>query len=550
MMKKFLSLLLAALLMSTTFFGCSKHKSDSLLFPITGDIDSLDPQIADSPEEKTIIENTIEGLVRILDGKVVKGAADDWTVSGDGLTYTFTLHKGLKWDLNAKITAMMGDGFDPDITAHDFVFALRRACMPATDAPDFSAISAIENAMDIHSGKMSETALGVRAQDDYTLVITLSKPDDDFLATLATAIAMPCNEEFFNATKGRYGLEKDYTLFNGPFYLSKWLGDSLLIRASEVYAKCGGKNLPLPSKVTFRVTTDSDSVMKNLIDGIYDAALITGKDSKSISEKDKIALTQYNNKTANLLFNCNDAVFSNENMRRAFSLSFSSVESASGYLSASRGMIPETYIVGGKPYRDTAGNVVIGNDTAEAEKAWKRALSELDLDTLDITLLCPPEYEPYLKESIQGVQKTVGQKVSYINADGKTIGVNVSIKLKTLEAGELNSRLKTGEYQIVLLESNPSDDAYALIDDLVSYNRGGAFKTDDAAAVLERWQYTDNADEMIRLAKKSEETIINKFMVYPFLNITNYFALAKGASGIYFNTTEGTVSFIHGKLKG
>ena len=39
---------------------------------------------------------------------------------------------------------------------------------------------------------------------------------------------MPCNETFFNATKGRYGLDYSTLLCNGPFYLSYWLHDSAL----------------------------------------------------------------------------------------------------------------------------------------------------------------------------------------------------------------------------------------------------------------------------------------------------------------------------------
>lgn len=55
------------------------------------------------------------------------------------------------------------------------------------------------NAPKIHSGAMNKTSLGVSAIDDYTLRISLSSPDAGFLPALATAIAMPCNEEFSTA---------------------------------------------------------------------------------------------------------------------------------------------------------------------------------------------------------------------------------------------------------------------------------------------------------------------------------------------------------------
>lgn len=112
---------------------------------------------------------------------------------------------------------MLGRVFDPEITANDFVFALRRAAQPETECPLFSSIACIKNAVSVHNGKMSSDKLGVKAVNNYQLEITLASADDSFMQTLTTAVAMPCNEEFFNATKGRYGLSTEYTLFNGQF---------------------------------------------------------------------------------------------------------------------------------------------------------------------------------------------------------------------------------------------------------------------------------------------------------------------------------------------
>ena len=60
--------------------------------------------------------------------------------------------------------------------------------------------SNIVNASKIHSGKLSSNKLGVKALDDYTLEINLKSADDGFLNVLATAVAMPCNKEFFYNT--------------------------------------------------------------------------------------------------------------------------------------------------------------------------------------------------------------------------------------------------------------------------------------------------------------------------------------------------------------
>lgn len=77
---------------------------------------------------------------------------------------------------------------------------------------------------------MKSSKLGVKAIDDYTLEIKLKSADNGFLNVLSTAIAMPCNEDYFNATKGRYGLGLDYSIFNGQFYVSNILEASYLLK--------------------------------------------------------------------------------------------------------------------------------------------------------------------------------------------------------------------------------------------------------------------------------------------------------------------------------
>ncbi|MCC8023541.1 MAG: ABC transporter substrate-binding protein, partial [Clostridiales bacterium] len=175
------------------------------IYPIAGDISTLDPQSASTSDELMIIENTMEGLLRFdADGELSGGIAERWEVSDDGLTYTFYLRDNAKWDLNSNILELMEDEtWDPYVTAHDFVFALQRAAMPNTQAPYFIRIASIENAWAVHDGSADASALGVSAADDFTLEIKLSETDEHFLETMAMAIAMPCNEEFFYATKGR-----------------------------------------------------------------------------------------------------------------------------------------------------------------------------------------------------------------------------------------------------------------------------------------------------------------------------------------------------------
>ena len=148
--KRIFSLLLCAALVCTLFAGCGgRNKQLDIIYPITGNITSFDPQVAATQDEYLIAENCYEGLVRVEDDGTVKPAvAADWTVSTDQKTYTFHLRQGLKWHLTDAVTERMGKNWDPDITAHDFVFALQRAVSPQTACPLYPCLLYTSDAAD------------------------------------------------------------------------------------------------------------------------------------------------------------------------------------------------------------------------------------------------------------------------------------------------------------------------------------------------------------------------------------------------------------------
>lgn len=176
----------------------------------------------------------------------------------------------------------MGEDYNPEITAEDFVFGLQRAADDLTQSPLFATISAIENANEIHSGYKDESELGVYASDKYTLQINLAAADDDFLQTLSTAVAMPCNREFFNSTNGRYGLDLKYTMFNGQFVLTSVLETSYIMKANTAYA---GPSPAKASDLTLKIVGSDESVADKLVSGYYDAAYLRGYESDKAGKK-------------------------------------------------------------------------------------------------------------------------------------------------------------------------------------------------------------------------------------------------------------------------
>ncbi|MBL8582358.1 MAG: peptide ABC transporter substrate-binding protein [Rhizobiaceae bacterium] len=169
---------------------------------------TLDHQKTSTVAEGNLMRDLYEGLV-VQDAKaaVVPGVAESWTISDDGLTYTFKLRADAKWSNG-----------DP-VTADDFVFAYRRVQDAATAAPYANMLYPMVNAEAINKGEKKPEELGVKALDDHTLEITLGAPTPYFLELLTHQIAYPLHrasvekfgEEFTKpgnmVTNGAYMLE-------------------------------------------------------------------------------------------------------------------------------------------------------------------------------------------------------------------------------------------------------------------------------------------------------------------------------------------------------
>jgi len=140
---------------------------------------SLDPHQSSGTWENNIIGDMFIGLfTENAAGEPIPGMADNWEVSEDGLTWTFHLRK-----------ANWSDGVP--VTAHDFVFSLRRLLNPATLSQYASLVFSIKNAEAVNRGEMTTDKLGVAALDDSTLEIKLEYPAPYLPGLLTHYTTMP-----------------------------------------------------------------------------------------------------------------------------------------------------------------------------------------------------------------------------------------------------------------------------------------------------------------------------------------------------------------------
>lgn len=559
--KKYTALLLTLILLLGIFSGCSKkNESYDFIYPFSADVNSYDPQTSSTADEFLIIENTFEGLVRVNDdGEVVSGVADKWEVSNDGLTYTFHIPEGLKWNINTdkyddgdnkgefkdERLRMLGKEFNPDITADDFVFALQRAADPVTQCPAFAQIACIQNANAVHSASMSVDSLGVRALNDNVLEITLEHKDDTFMSTLSSAVAMPCNEEFFYATKGRYGLSTKYTLFNGQFYLDQILESSYLLKKNQYYKG------PAPTKakeLTLKIPADDEKkeIVTKLESGYYDAAFINGHDSDSIKKNSGVTYTDYCDTLWAFIFNSNDAAFQSKSLRAAFCEGFSHPEDfGKDYITNATNLIPPSCLISGNNAQSAIGSTRPEQNQEESIKDWKNALGVLETTTVEAIILTPDYMQDYVKMLIQGIQSGLGTSLK----DNKGNSVTLTLKVEVMNENDIKTAIAMNDYDIAFLPFKAEDSsAFSFLNQIVESGLGD-FDRDKVEEYITSAQNKSTLSEVAQELRNAQREIITSYTICPGVYESSYYACAKGVENVQFHIGSGRVSFINATRK-
>jgi oligopeptide transport system substrate-binding protein len=175
-----------------------------------GEPGSLDPHLIDGTWEANIVGDIMMGLTTENPAaRPIPGAAERWTVSADGKTWTFRIRNHV-WS----------DG--TPVTAHDFVFAWRRLVDPNTRAVYAFALYSVKNAQAAVSRKVPVTALGVRALDDRTLEVQLEHPAP-YLPELATHQTWyPLPRHVVQAKGSRWARPENF-VGNGAYIPREWV---------------------------------------------------------------------------------------------------------------------------------------------------------------------------------------------------------------------------------------------------------------------------------------------------------------------------------------
>ena len=260
-------------------------------YTYTADPETLDYLISGKQSTKVATSNGIDGLfTNDKYGNLAPAVAEDWSVSKDGLTYTYKIRKGVKW--------FTSDGEEyAEVTAKDFVNGLKHAA-DNKSAALYLAQDSVKGLGDYLAGNNKDfSAVGVKAVDDYTLEYTLNQPEPFWNTKLVYSIFYPLNEEFEKSKGSDFGKATDPTslLYNGPFLLRGLTAKSSIefVKNDKYWDK---DNVHLDTvTLAYYDGSDQESLERNFTSGAYSYARLfpTSSNYSKVAEtyKDNIYYT-------------------------------------------------------------------------------------------------------------------------------------------------------------------------------------------------------------------------------------------------------------------
>lgn len=448
--KIFKKVILLALL--TIFLtGCGGSKNEGGEGNDTGGIDkeqyyntyiSADPTSFDSTQASDsyaigILNNVMEPLTRLEEKEdqstyVAPAGAERWETSEDGLVWTFHLTDN-KWS----------DGVA--VTAEDYAYGITRALDPEVGSPLAYLLLPIKNAYSVNMGEIGVEELGVKAVDEKTLEITLEQPTSYFLQLTYLTIMFPQRKDVVEEHGDKYGTEVEYAVYNGPFKAEKWVHNNevILTKNQEYWDKDKVKL----ETVNFKIIQDENAIYNSLENGSIDSAAASTKQwIDTFTGNEKLEHSEsINPEIYYQYYNQEDELFSNDKVRKAFTLAIDREELVNviydGINEGAYGFIPNAITVNDTEFRGVAEEPIkkLQEENPDAKALLVEGLKELgmDTDTSKITVTL----------SLGGTNQWTKTLAEYIQQTyKKVLGINLEIDM--LEWGVFIDNFYNHDYQL------------------------------------------------------------------------------------------------------
>lgn len=244
---------------------------------------SMDPTKQADSVSSVWLGHVFEGLMTYdVAGNVVPGTAESFDVSADKKTYTFKIRKDAKWH----------DG--KAVRAQDFVYTFRRIVDPAyaSEYAFIADVAGLQNAADITAKKMPLDKLGVRAIDDHTLELKLSRPVTFLPSMMAFQIFYPVREDIVKKYGDRFATVTESIVGNGPFRLVSWQKEQNM-RIEKFPQYWNAKAIHITAIDSPAMVKDAQGNFNNFATGGIDASLTNSPELMKQAQDKRLRVESY-----------------------------------------------------------------------------------------------------------------------------------------------------------------------------------------------------------------------------------------------------------------
>ncbi|OEG00085.1 hypothetical protein BHF71_06475 [Vulcanibacillus modesticaldus] len=473
---------------------------------------SLDPATASDSTSFEILRVLMEGLVRLdKDGKVQQGSgmAESWEISDDQLTYTFYIKDNVFWSNG-----------DP-VTAQDFEYAWKRVLNPDTAADYAYQLYYLKNGEAYNNGEATADEVGVKALDDKTLEVVLEAPTPYFLQLTAFGTLYPVNKNVVESNPD-WAADASTYVSNGPFTLETWEHDSeVIVKKNEDY---WNKDAVKLSEISWVMVNDSNTAYQLFLNNEIDIDSAPQELTYELIQKGEATSTPILG-TYMYVFNTQDEIFKNKNIRKAFSIAIDrdaivNQVTKGGQIPAYGFVPPGSSPDMGVDFREYNGNLI--PDVSEAKKYLELGLKELGLTELPTVTISYNTSEGHKKiaEAIQAMWKqNLGVDVELTNQEWKVF-------LETLNSGDyqIGRHGWLGDYM----------DPMTFLDMYVTGGRNNSpkYSNPEYDALIEKAKST--ADQKVRLEalSKAEKILLDDMAVAPIYFYTRVYIQQDYVKGV------------------
>lgn len=523
--KKFWAGLLLLTMFAALTTGCFTAKKGGsghvLRYALEAEPATLDPAKSTAIPESLVELQIFEGLTRLDDkDQPAPGAAENWEVSADGLTYVFHLRSNAKWSNGEPVTAQ------------DFEFAWKRALSPEIASENAYMLFPIKNGKTYNEKKVDVTQVGVQAMDDRTLKVTLEKPTAYFLSLVAFHAFYPVPQKTLTANAEQWGSEAATLISNGPFIISSWTHSGKIDFAKNeqywdaVAVKLTGMEWPISDSQTTRLAM----IENNQVDMMVEPPTV---EQDRLSQQGLLKISPFLG-IYYYVFNTKMPPFDNVNIRKAFAASINrdllvkhviKGGKIPAYAWVAPGLTnPET----GRDFRDEGGNYA-AEDVAAAKKLLAEAGYPEGQGLPPVTLLFNTgELHKSIAEALQEMWKqNLGVSVNLTNQESKVF-------LETRAQGDfqLARASWTGDYT----------DPMTFMDVFNDPNNDAKYSSPAYNKLIEQAQATNDQTIRMQAMHAAEKVLFDDAIIIPIYYTTQPFVTKPYVKG-YFWSVLGLADF-------